>query len=219
MKNHPIWIVSKKLAFDDLIGKEDNYISGWKCVIDSWMLEPAYHMANNEKRVTDRGISMLMLLISFFEPIGAILSGESSDGSSKNSFIAGFKYFKHWLKDKGEECEIDEDLVYAFARCGLMHSFTMQGGQIFVDAFGVGKTSMGKYDYRMRHSKKKSGEPSNHEVIYLIDPWRLLPQIEDFCTDFCIRLEDSKASGTGLYSNFRRTFERTIVNPGIVYSS
>lgn len=219
MSEPPIWIVKDKLNFKDLIDREDHYISGWACIIENWLLEPAQHLGGNGNRVTDRGISMLMLLLSFFEPLGSILSGKDSDGASKSTFVSGFEYFSQWLKQRGSDFEIDAAIVFSFARCGLMHSFTMQGGQIFIDAFGVGKTSMGKRDFAMKHTTKKPAGVSESSCIYLIDPWRLLVEVKDFCGDFCKKLESSKEDGTELYANFKKTFERTIVDPGKVYLS
>lgn len=221
MGKPPIWIVTGKLNFENLFDGDIDYISGWKCIVENWLLEPAHHISNTRSgtRATDRGISLLMLVLAFFEPLGSILSGKSSDGASEKTFVKGFDYFCNWLRENGEDFKIEPNLVYKFARCGLMHSFTMQGGQIFIDAIGVGKTSMCEHNFVMKHTKPKSGGISGPEKIYLIDPWRLLPQVERFCDIFCDRLRKSKDENTDLYLNFKKTFERTIVDPGKVYFS
>ncbi len=72
-----MWIVSGKLNFEKLINNRDQYVKGWHLIVENWMLEPASQMAGSGSRVTDRGIAMLLLLLSFFEPLGTILNGSA----------------------------------------------------------------------------------------------------------------------------------------------
>lgn len=222
----PIWIVEGKLSFQDLIGKESAYVNAWATIVEHWVFEPARHLAQHPK-VIDRGMSLLMLELAFFEPFGSILTGETSNRASQAKFSAGLKRFAEWLTEKGLIGEVEADivsvigtekapnLVYSFARCGLMHSGTMNGGRIFVDALGVGRYSITDFNYLMP-SRSKDGSTLSDDTIILLDPWRLLPQLQAFVKDFRTRLSESKSTDL-LYINFKQTFERSFVQPGKIY--
>ncbi|MCP1232062.1 hypothetical protein [Acetobacter indonesiensis] len=227
----PIWIVrgpnGNMLDFTDVIDKEDNYIQSWATIIKFWNFEPVKLLTQGE-RVTDRGIAILTLELAFFEPFGSILTGQDSDGKSQKTFSEGLKYFSNWLFSKeliGEkECDIlsvigtssSPNIVYSYARCGLMHKMTMQGSNVFVDAFGIGDYAITDFNYKIK-SQNKNGSLEPSKNIFLIDPWRLLPLLEQFMDFFVEELIKSKQNGDDLYINFKNTFERTIVGPGKTY--
>lgn len=227
----PIWIVEgpngKLLDFNDLINKEDSYIDAWATIIHFWIFEPARQLSVGGK-VTDRGIALLTLELAFFEPFGSILTGKDSDGASHKTFSEGLKRFSNWLL----ACNLIGDsehkilsvvgtkstpnMVYSYARCGLMHKMTMQGGHIFIDARETGKYAITDHSYKII-SRPKNGpiEPSRN--VFLIDPWRLLPLLEEFTTHFKNELYQSKLEKCDLYENFKRTFEGSFVAPGKAY--
>ena len=222
----PIWIVDRKLSFQDIIGKESAYADAWATIVDHWIFEPARHLAQGSK-VIDRGMALLTLELAFFEPFGAILTGEGSVGASQRTFSIGLKRFAEWLATQhligDEELYIlsiigtnsAPNLVYSFARCGLMHSGTMQGGRIFVDALNSGEYSITDFKFPIP-SRAKDGSIAPANTIILFDPWRLLPQLQMFVEDFRTELcrSDTKDS---LYKNFKKTFEQTFVEPGKIY--
>jgi hypothetical protein len=224
--SHPIWIVDGKLDFHDIIGHEPSYIEAWATIVAHWIFEPAQHLSSGEK-VTDRGIALLTLELCFFEPFGCILTGEDSDNASQKTFCEGLKRFSDWLFRKRLIGDREKDIlnvigttnapnvVYAYARCGLMHKMTMQGGRIFVDARAIGRYSITNYKYKLA-SLRKDGSVEIGENILLIDPWRLLPQLKDFLKDFKAELCGSYPNGE-LYQRFKKTFERVIVAPGKIY--
>lgn len=227
----PIWIVKGPegglLDFMDVIDNEDAYINAWVTIINFWNFEPVRRLTA-ERKVTDRGIAILTLELAFFEPFGSILTGIDSDGQSQRIFSEGLRYFSNWMLENDligdEENKIlsvigtgaAPNVVYSYARCGLMHKMTMQGGHVFIDAYGVGRYAITDHAYEIAsQSKRGTSEPDRN--VFLIDPWRLLPIMERFLEDFKNNLLQSKQEGSDLYNNFKRTFERTIVAPGKTY--
>jgi hypothetical protein len=168
-----------------------------------------------------------MMELAFFEPLGSILTGKKSDGRSRETFAKGLKEFANWLVAKGSigACENaileagtvkgEVNVVYSFARCGLMHNMTMQGGQIFIDALGIGKYCVTDYRYKIRFQEKNETIRGGEKIL-LIDPWRLLLEMECFLSWFVEKL-NNEGPETELYKNFEKTFERMIVNPGKTY--
>ena len=187
-----------------------------------WLFEPVRHLAE-VKSESDRGISLLMLELAFFEPLGSILLGKESDGNVSMHFVKGLSYFAEWMYDKQyikKDVETilrteKDNLLYKLARCGLMHQFTMKGGNVFVST--IGGDSMSVLDYKMQCSPI-SGRVNDrqYENLFLVNPWKLLPQLEKFLDDFVKKLDDAYPKDK-LYKNFKKTFERTIVEPGKVY--
>lgn len=226
MPNPPIWVVQDKVNFRDLFGREDRYISAWHDIVEHWLFEPARHLSGGEK-VVDRGISLLMLELAFFEPFGSIITGEDSNKKSGSTFATGLRRFVEWLylkeeigrKEKGilsaAGTGSDPNLLYSFARCGLMHQMTMRGGTVFVDALESGKYSMTVHNYQIA-SQGKGGAFEDKRNVFLVDPWRLLPQLEAFLAHFVKELL-AASPDSELFQNFKRTFERTIIEPGKVY--
>ena len=210
----PIWIVENKLSFQDIIDNECGYIDAWETIVRSWIFEPAGHLASG-KKVTDRGIALLTLELAFFEPFGSILTGEDSDGKSQKTFSKGTERFADWLfeKDligKSEKKTLSvigtnkiPNIVYSFARCGLMHKMTMKGGRIFIDARTTGPYAISEYRYPIP-SQAEDGSIKKGENILLIDPWRLLPQLERFLSCFVGELH-----GAGREDNQYRKFKST----------
>jgi len=224
---HPIWISKGgNLSFQSLLRDKGTYIEAWHTIVTHWMFEPCRHLAG-DRQTTDRGIALLMMELAFFEPFGSILTGEDSSNASRKTFSKGLKKFADWLSSRGSIGENERailgagadkeevNVVYSFARCGLMHNFTMQGGQIFIDALGIGKYSITDYEYELRFQDRK-GLIQAGEKILLIDPWRLLPEMEEFLIWFVTELRSS-GNGSEIYQNFERTFERVIVTPGKIY--
>ncbi|MCP1249894.1 hypothetical protein [Gluconobacter oxydans] len=230
--SHPIW-VSKggNLSFQDILESETKYIDAWATIVKHWIFEPCRHLALN-RNTTDRGMALLMLELAFFEPLGSIITGQESTGNSRKMFATGLKEFASWLRNKDIHereliGEVEQNIlcagadtdqanaIFSFARCGLMHSMTMQGGQIFIDALGIGKFSITDYKYAISSLSKK-GEVIDSETILLIDPWRLLIQMEEF-TEFFVNKLRSAGNDSQAYRKFVTTFERIIIRPGKVY--
>ena len=220
----PIWIVDRKLSFQDIIGKESAYADAWATIVDHWIFEPAQHLAQDSK-VIDRGMALLTLELAFFEPFGSILTGEGSGGASQRTFSIGLKRFAEWLATQhliGDE-ELDilsiigtnsvPNLVYSFARCGLMHSGTMQGGQIFVDALNSGKYSITDSEFPIP-SRAKDESIAPADTIILIDPWRLLSRPQVFLKGF--RTESCRsATKDSLYKNFKSLTQKLTSGPAV----
>lgn len=224
--SHPIWIVDGKLDFRDIVDNESSYIAAWATIVEHWLFEPARHLASGNK-VSDRGIALLTLELAFFEPFGSVLTGKASNDASHSTFSVGLKRFADWLSEKNfigtiektilsvEGTKITPNLVYSFARCGLMHNMTMKGGRIFIDARKSGRYSITDYKYSIP-SQARDGLIENAETILLIDPWRLLPQLVDFLGDFVKELDGSDTNSE-FYQNFKKIFERMFVAPGKIY--
>ncbi|HYD99148.1 MAG TPA: hypothetical protein VEH84_07180 [Alphaproteobacteria bacterium] len=225
MMKPPIWIVKDKVNFRDIISDENKYVTAWFDIVKHLLIEPARRLADPEK-VTDRGIALLTLELSFFEPFGSIITGESSEGASQRTFSIGLKEFAEWAKTKGfigdKELEIlsvigtgsNPNVLYSFGRCGLMHSMTMKGGFVFIDAVQTGKYSI--TDLRYNIAYKNGNNIAETDSILLVDPWRLLNQIEMFVEDFQSKLRQTPRSDVQ-YINFKKTFERSFVDPGKAY--
>jgi hypothetical protein len=224
---HPIWISKGgNLSFQDVLQGKTSYIDAWSTIVTHWMFEPCRLLARDRK-TTDRGMALLMLELAFFEPLGSIITGSDSTQGSRKTFAKGLRQFAAWLADQnsiGETeksileagCDKEEpNVVYTFARCGLMHNMTMKGGQIFIDALGVGNYSVTDYEYQIR-SIAKNGTLHEGDRILLIDPWRLLIQMGHFLEWFVEKLRDAGPE-SDLYKNFAATFEQMIVRPGRVY--
>ena len=96
-----------------------------------------------------------------------------------------------------------------------MHNMTMKGGQIFIDALGIGEYSVTDYQYQMRFLDNNKILIEGDRIL-LIDPWRLLMEMEKFL-DFFVEKLRSSGTKSDFYQKFVTTFERMIVKPGKVY--
>ena len=164
---HPIWIPLKvaTLLSRTVLRDKGTYVDAWSTIVTHWMFEPCRHLAR-DRQTTDRGMALLMMELAFFEPFGSLLTGGNSNGESHKTFAKGLKEFADWLFNEGLIGESEKailgagaekketNVVYSLARCGLMHNLTMKGGQIFIDACGVGRYCVTDYEYEIRYKDR-----------------------------------------------------------------
>lgn len=198
MTDHLVKITSD-ISFADLKTGKVNRIDAYHSIIKKWLIQPARNIADSYTNETDHGMALLGIELMFFEPQGQFLTGESSQGQSKYTFCEAFNDFKlylanqNYLEQKNEN--IPAESFYKWARCGLFHSFRL-ADKLLIDAI----------DYTTHCMEK-------NEIYggWLVDPWKLLPAIENYINNY---VKESK-DGSDEYSieKFHDTFNRLVYNP------
>lgn len=203
MKN--LVFITGAITFADLDAGRVSNIEVLKQQVHNWLLAPAKHLAAMEPvigRQYEHGMSLFALELMFFEPHGQYLSGTDSTGKAGQAFSIGFDRFRSWLQDNnriGKEFGADEaKKVRNWARNGLFHSGQLKDG-LLVD---------------MRRSEKYAFYKNPAWEGWLVDPWNLLNDIEQYFVSYIHALTSaSHPEHCSLKSAFEKTFQRLVVAP------
>jgi hypothetical protein len=197
--------VVRDITYGMILSGEVAHHSVLEAQVCEWIIRPARHLAalrDVNIRDTDHGIALLSLLMLFFEPHGQYLSGRDSRSTSQITFESGLQRFLNWLHSQHRlalaPSTISSEDFYKFARCGLLHSAQLKG-EFLVDAKCLRNESI----YHNNHLG--SG--------WLINPWRLLEDLEDYFKDYIMVISDSShADYASLRTPFDASFKRLVLD-------
>lgn len=179
MKDRLIYI-TERITFQDIKDNKISKIEVYEKQMHNWFIKPAQLLADNSKNPNnyELELSLLTLLITFFESHGQYLLGQSSRNGSKNVFIHGFKAYLEYLvnfkKHKAEYySNIDLDKFYTLVRCGLLHNgyIKTDGISFFIDKYKMDKLHV-------------IYPNSIIEGSWLINTFNMLGEIKDYLTYF-----------------------------------
>ena len=195
---HGLFWITQEMDFADILNGNLEHPEVYQKQLAAWIFSPAQKLSS-KKDGTDSGIALLSLLLMVFEPHGQYLTGEESNGQSKIKFREGFRSFTNssQARKKIQTHISDEtiDELYKWARCGLMHSLTMDT-RLLIDTRRTGQIL----------SKHPSWD------FWLIDPWEMLPSLQDYIGSYVARLKQQPSSVSR--QKFNKTFERLVIEPG-----
>lgn len=195
MGQGPFYITSK-VSFEDVFSDQISWPQVYRNQVRSWLFEPAYKLTSNR----DHWMSLLTLLLVFFEPHGQYLGGNSSKNRSMATFKTGFKPFLSFLQNRQlvhpDFTAENIEKLYVWARCGLMHSMTMEA-DILVDAFGLSDHIIGRFA---------------NQRFWLVQPVEMLVELEEYFENY---IRDLEAPGNeDKLVPFNKTFDRLVLTPG-----
>lgn len=147
MKDRLIYI-TEGITYQDVKNDKITKIEVYEKQINNWFIKPAQLLADSSKKDHnyEMEISLLTLMITFFESHGQYLLGESSMNNSRRVFVSGFRSFLEYLiynKRHKEEyyLKIDLDQLYRLVRCGLLHNGYIKANGVcfFIDKLKLDK--------------------------------------------------------------------------------
>lgn len=147
MKDRLIF-VTEGVTFQDIRNKKITKIEVYERQMNNWFIKPAQLLADKSKEPNnyELELSLLTILITFFESHGQFLLGQSSQNSSRRVFVHGFKAYLEYLvniKNHKEEIynKLDLNKLYTLVRCGLLHNgyIKVDETSFFIDRFKLDK--------------------------------------------------------------------------------
>ena len=114
----------------------------------NWFIKPARLLLENSSKLGnyDQVLSILTILITFFESHRQYLLGASSQGGSSRVFQSGFNAFIEYLvsekkHDKEKYINLDRRVFYSLVRCGLLHNGFIMNDSVsfFIDRYKLDK--------------------------------------------------------------------------------
>ncbi|ETT67661.1 hypothetical protein MHI43_13025 [Paenibacillus sp. FSL H8-0457] len=140
--------ITEGITFKDLkegkVKKTEIYIKQMR----NWFIKPARLLLENSSKPGnyDQELSILTILITFFESHGQYLLGASSQGGSSRVFQSGFNAFIEYLvsekkHDKEKYINLDRRVFYSLVRCGLLHNGYIMNDSVsfFIDRYKLDK--------------------------------------------------------------------------------
>jgi len=197
--------ITGDITFADLEAERVSKIDVLEAQVKNWLFMPAEHLAAITPTIGkkyEHGMSLFALELMFFEPHGQYLTGKDSQRQSGKLFLHAFDKFRTWLASRNRvDAEFGEEQaknVHDWARNGLFHSGQIKDG-LLVD---IRRMSKGPF------SKNPKWEG------WLVNPWQLLRDIEDYFEDYIYTLRNpSTSEDQQLVENFQQTFRRLITAP------
>jgi hypothetical protein len=201
---HLVYITGN-LTFADLETGRVSKVEVLRQLLRNWLFAPAKYLAEMEPVIGHRyehGMSLFALELMFFEPHGQFLTGADSRGKAGEAFLIGFERFRVWLTLNnriGKDFGVAEGRrVRDWARNGLFHSGHIKDG-LLVD---------------IRRSESQPFLKNPLWEGWLVDPWQLLPDLENYFESYILALEsESDPEHSVLYASFEKTFDRMVVAP------
>lgn len=173
-------------SFSDLV---DVFEDLWrKCVLNQCEL-----LLKNR----DGQIAAMSLLCSYFEAIWIHISGEDSNGKSREFFTHGFCRV---FRSSDAEVRKAAEAVYAHVRCGLAHEGFMRRKVSYGDA--------GTHPFVVTYHKKSDGtlDLERGAVSIALNPFRVLEGVRRHFDAYVAELR--KQEDADLCSAFKRSVER-----------
>jgi hypothetical protein len=197
--------ITGSITFADLEAGRVSNIDVLDAQVKNWLFKPAAHLAAMTPTHSERyehGMSLFALELMFFEPHGQYLDGNDSQGQSGKMFLLAFERFRTWLlARKRVDAAFGENQaknVCDWARNGLFHSGQIKDG-LLVD---------------IRHMSKGPFYKNPVWEGWLVDPWQLLQDMNEYFDDYIRTLRDPSTAGDKkLIENFETTFRRLITAP------
>lgn len=144
-----------------------------------------------------RDVAAMTVLCSYFEAISAYITGENSDGRSKEFFVNGF--CRVFRSDSAEIHKAAEH-IYKYIRCGLAHEGML--------SHKVNYSRAAAQAFFLTYPKAADGSLniSAGVVSIIVNPLRMYEGVEQHFEGYVRRLRasDDKA----LWEGFQRTVER-----------
>lgn len=142
--------ITDGITFQDLKEGKISKIEIYERQINNWFIKSAEILYESSKIPNnyELEISLLTLLITFFESHGQYLLGDSSSRQgSRKVFEHGFKVFLEYLvkiRNHSEQIydKVDINKFYTLVRCGLLHNSYINTGEIsfLIDRYKMDKT-------------------------------------------------------------------------------
>ncbi len=197
--------ITGSITFADLEAGRVSDIDVLDAQVKNWLFRPAAHLAAMTPTIGERyehGMSLFALELMFFEPHGQYLGGNDSQGQSGKMFLLALERFRAWLvSQKRVDADFGEEQaknVRDWARNGLFHSGQIKDG-LLVD---------------IRHMSKGPFYRNPVWKGWLVDPWQLLRDMNEYFDDYIRTLRNpSTAEDQQLIENFKKTFRRLITAP------
>ena len=197
--------ITGSITFADLEAGRVSDIDVLDAQVKNWLLRPAAHLAAMTPTIGEQyehGMSLFALELMFFEPHGQYLGGNDSQGQSGKMFLLAFERFRTWLVSRKQvEADFGEEQaknVRDWARNGLFHYGQIKDG-LLVD---------------IRHMSKGPFYKNPVWEGWLVDPWQLLGEMNEYFDDYIRTLRNpSTAEDQQLIGNFKKTFRRLITAP------
>lgn len=198
MKN--LIYITENISFGDLETGKISPVQVYKKQVKNWLFKPAKclsDMNDNRFNYYENGISLFILLLTFFESHRQYITGQDSNRNSGRIFATGFDRFKKYIILTGKVDtnfrDFNSSKLYDWARNGLFHNGYIKNG-LLVD---------------MRRNKKLVFYNNPLWDGWLVDPWNLLDALETYFEEYTNILENpSHIEYSTLKSNFDKTFER-----------
>lgn len=203
--------VSPKYTVEKLInGSLKDRIDVLEDQVEGWILNHAKALASDQYNFHQHsGLAILMLTVSYFEPIACYLAGCGSDNKSKEFFKSGFmEVFEDTassitlagIKDPESVIQKMVDAFYDEIRCGLFHEAMIRGRVII-------RRDTAPLGWMIEQSTGKVG-------AIVIDPIRFLGTVEAHFKNYIQRLRDPDESE--LRSNFEKFWSLRMGRTGAV---
>jgi hypothetical protein len=173
--------------------------SAYKNIINAWIIDPCKILYNEGNFQYEHGIAVLSLELLFFEPHGKLLNPDLTRHGELfiNGLVGFFNYLKNNMIDN--DCDDLRQSIWKQARCGLFHSLKLES-DIMIDAQNV--------TYKVISTNNMF---NGNWGRYLINPWKLLFELEKYIEKYVNDIMDNKNIELGNY--FRRGFKNLIMKP------
>jgi hypothetical protein len=160
-----------------------------------WTLEPAKQLIKLEHGQ----VPAFCICLTYFEGIWAYLSGATTDGRSKASFISGFVEVFSGGSIHPDTLRRIGALLYGDARCGFFHD------GLFREHIYFASLSRGEMLVTLPKVNGRIDERGEIQSV-LVDSARFFARVETHFQRFVGRLRD--VSNTGLRAQFADSFKR-----------
>jgi len=197
--------VTRSITYGQILRGEVTHPDVLNAQVGEWLLRPAKHLAgirDIDIADTDHGIALLSLIMLFFEPHGQYLTGKDSKSASEKTFSTAFQRLLQWLHQRNRldqsALSVEPSKFYRLARCGLLHSAQLKG-EFLIDAIYSCDKAI------MQNRVFGSG--------WLVNPWILLVDLEDYFADYLQLISDSSSPDySSLNPPFETSFKRLVLD-------
>jgi hypothetical protein len=192
----------------------DDKVDVFEDQVRGWILNHAKFLVSRLNPESQHcGISVLMIVGSYFESLAAFVKGESSEGRSKQFFAIGLRevcpdIFTSALEEDSINAErVFSDFAntfYAELRCGLFHEAMIRGKILILPGGPVGDSGLAAVIDTHAHQL----------ATIVIDPARLLSHIENHFARYVATLRNPGEQV--LRANFEKAWDGRLTRPGAV---